>query len=326
MGPPLYPLGDGLDILENLSGYLEEQSKKPLIKSLYTAFIHKYPDKVSVKGLSEKAINEIIWAYDQQAQSLIEQKKFHEGFILYDKALSIHTQHFGCLHNYAFSLSNYAESTNNCSMYEKAFRFYDQAIKLQPINANAIGNYGNAIFNLAELKKDQELFKKAFSLYEKGIKIKPDSANLFNNYGLALSNLAKLTNNENLFTQAIKQFEIALEINPNEVDHIENYGTTFLELADLTKNDEFLEKAYIQYKKVLNHRPDETYNLGCYYSLKQNIEQSKINLLNSERSGTLPPYNHLINDIHLNNIRNKEWFIELLGRLKNQEEETEKVS
>ena len=161
---------------------------------------------------------------------------------------------------------------------------------------------------------------------EKGIKIKPDSANLFNNYGLTLSNLAKLTNNENLFTQAIKQFEIALEINPNEVDHIENYGTTFLELADLTKNDEFLEKAYIQYKKVLNHRPDETYNLGCYYSLKQNIEQAKISLLNSECSGTLPPYNHLINDIHLNNIRNEEWFIELLERLKNQEEETEKAS
>jgi NAD-dependent SIR2 family protein deacetylase len=49
-----YPLGDGLDILANLSEYLETQSKLPLIESLYTAFIHKYPTKESTKNLEEK--------------------------------------------------------------------------------------------------------------------------------------------------------------------------------------------------------------------------------------------------------------------------------
>ena len=135
-----YPLGDGLDILENLSRYLEEQSKKPLIKSLYTAFIHKYPDKESVETLSEKSIHEIMWAYDQQAQYLRTQEKFEDSYKIYEQALAISTRHYGCLHNYALSLGNYASEKSIPELFQKAFEIHQLAFKLQPSNADNISN------------------------------------------------------------------------------------------------------------------------------------------------------------------------------------------
>ena len=75
-----YPLSDGLDVLSNLREYLKEQSQTPLIESLYTAFIHKYPTKESAKDLSDEAIDDVMWAYDQQARLLCNNKQHEHCF------------------------------------------------------------------------------------------------------------------------------------------------------------------------------------------------------------------------------------------------------
>jgi len=68
-------------------------------------------------------------------------------------------------------------------------------------------------------------------------------------------------------------------------------------------------------------KSNETYNLACYYSLKNQQENAKIHLLHTEQHNTLPlnPYKHLNEDKDLDNIRNEPWFIELLERLKEKE-------
>lgn len=90
-----YPLGDGLDILENLTGYLKEQAEKPLNKSLFTAFIHKYPTKESTNDLSDEAIDDVMWAYNKQAVLFLEDQNFNECFRIYEQALSISDSHLG---------------------------------------------------------------------------------------------------------------------------------------------------------------------------------------------------------------------------------------
>ncbi|MGH1402067.1 MAG: SIR2 family protein, partial [Acinetobacter tandoii] len=197
-----YPLGDGLDILANLTGYLKEQAEKPLNKSLYTAVIHKYPNKESTEGLTEKAINDIMWAYDQQARYLKSQEKFEESHRIYDQALEISARHYGCIHNYALSLAVYANIKSDQSLFKKAFNLNKKAFQLQPNNADNIGNYALALSNLAQINQDESLFEKAFVQYESALKIQPEHANNLGNYGNALSNLAQINQDESLFEKA----------------------------------------------------------------------------------------------------------------------------
>ncbi|AYA04563.1 hypothetical protein BEN74_18410 [Acinetobacter sp. WCHAc010034] len=277
-----YPLGDGLDILENLTGYLKEQAEKPLNKSLYTAVIHKYPNKESTKGLTEKAINDIMWAYDQQAHYLKSQDKFEESHKVYDQALAISARHYGCLHNYALSLATYANIKSDQTLFEKAFDLNEQAFKLQPSNADNLGNYALALSNLARINQDELLFEKAFEQFQMTLKILPNHAGYLNNYGVVLADLAKLKNDENLFNNAFEQYQSALKIQPNH-----------------------------------------TYNLACYYSIKNNKELCKENLLHAVDHNTLPSSEHLNEDKDLDNVRTEQWFIDLLERLKEKEQKDE---
>lgn len=148
-----YPLGDGLDILENLSTYLNEQAQKPLSKNLYTAVIHKYPNKVSTNKLSAKAINDIMWAYDKQAQFLRYNKEFSKCFTLYTQALEIKNDHLGCIVNYGNALLDYAAQEKNENFHIQANNQYVLALKYEPNNINTLGNYGISLKLLADLKK-----------------------------------------------------------------------------------------------------------------------------------------------------------------------------
>ncbi|TCB65847.1 TPR end-of-group domain-containing protein [Acinetobacter sp. ANC 4178] len=359
-----YPLGDGLDILANLTGYLKEQAEKPLNKSLYTAVIHKYPNKESTEGLAEKAINDIMWAYDQQARYLKSQEKFEESHIIYDQALEISARHYGCIHNYALSLAVYANIKSDQSLFKKAFNLNEKAFQLQPNNADNIGNYALALSNLAQINQDELLFEKAFEQFQMTLKILPDHAGYLNNYGVALADLAILQNNENLFNKAIEQYQMALNVQPDDADYLNNYGNSLAGSARLKndeslfnkafeqfqkslkvqpnranyinnygaaltglaklKNDENLfNNAFEQYQSALKIQPNHTYNLACYYSIKNNKELCKENLLHAAEHNTLPSSKHLNEDSDLNNVRTEQWFIELLERLKEQEQMVE---
>ena len=398
-----YPLGDGLDILQNLTGYLKEQAEKPLTKSLYTAVIHKYPNKDSTKGLTEKAINDIMWAYDQQARYLQSQEKFEESHKVYDQALAISTRHYGCLHNYALSLATHANLMSDQNLYEKAFSINKQAIKLQPNNVDSICNYAIALTSLARIKQDEIIFENAIEQYKKAVELQPHHADILGNYGNVLSELATLKNDEKIFNNALRQYEKSLKIQPDHPDHLGNYGNALFGLAKLNNDETFFNKSFVEYEKALNLQPNhtnhlsnygnallclarlkndnilfnkafvlyekalkiqpqntnylnnygfaliglakleidedlfteafkqyqnalkilpnQTYNLACYYSIKNNQELCKENLLNAEKHNTLPsnPHKHLSEDQDLNNIRQEQWFNDLLERLKEKE-------
>lgn len=362
-----YPLGDGLDILANLTNYLREQSKKPLTKSLYTAFIYKYPNKDATNGLSDKVINEIIWAYEQQARYLEKQEKFEESHKIYDQALSISKYNYSCLHNYALSLSNYANLKKDPLLFNKVFGLHDQATRLQPNNADNIGNYGLSFLRLACIYNNEELFNKAFEKFELALTIQKDHLNALTNYGSALASLADIKNDQALYEKAIeklekvltlqphdpsiikkcaitlyflskitkdkttiekaiKYFEEYLKINSDDADEINNYAISLMLYADITQDIHIYDKALKQYLKALTYNPNDTYNLACYYAVKDNLELCKENFLHAEQYNTLPNLQHISQDQDLDHVRNQPWFTELLNRLKEKEETIQKAS
>jgi tetratricopeptide (TPR) repeat protein len=235
-----YPLGDGLDILANLTDYLKQQSEKPLIKSLYTSFIHKFPTRESVANLSENEIDQIMWAYDKQARLLSDNNKYDEAINLYENAKKIDPSHFGCLFNYALLLQNIANSNNKDTenLIKKSIKLYKKCLDIQNNNEQAWLNLSHALLVYAELKKDPIL----------------------------------------------------------------------------------LNEAYDVIKKSITLSPNKTYNLACYFSIIGKKDLAKDNLFKALSHDTLPDLDHLNTDKDLDNIRNDQWFIELLERLKAKEE------
>ena len=155
-----------------------------------------------------------------------------------------------------------------------------KALKIQPDHVDILGNYGCALSDLAKLKKDEDLFNKAFEQYEKTLKIQPDHANNLDNYGCALVGLGKLKQDESLFKKAFEQLSKAFEIQPNE-----------------------------------------TYNLACYYAIRNQFDLAKQYLLLAEQHNLKSDnlYIDLLQDDDFDNLRNEQWFMDLIERLKEKE-------
>ena len=320
-----YPLGDGLDILENLTGYLKEQAEKPLNKSLYTAVIHKYQNKDSTKELSEKSINDIMWAYNKQAVLFLEDQNFNECFRIYEQALSISDSHLGCNLNFAAAKLNFAINSPKESLFSDAIQCAESILLKFPDNLHALITHANAVLGLARFKKDDKIFSKVISMYEEINQNDNKQTYYLENFALALSDLGSIKEDKNLIKTSFMYYEQYLAHQKNDIQVLENYISALFDCYNLEPNEEFLNQSFKLIQTVLTSKPNDTYNLACYYSLKNNLELSKENLLLTEKYDTLPsnPYKHLQEDRDLNNVRHQLWFKDLLERLKVQEQMVE---
>lgn len=319
-----YPLGDGLDILENLSRYLEEQSKKPLIKSLYNAFIHKYPSKESTEDLGDEEIDQIMWAYTKQAQLLYNKEDNKDSFDLYEKAISIKDNHSGCLLNYALNLAETGQNKTDIEILEKSLNLFERAYNTGYKNAFIIGQHALVIANIGSIQKNEIKLSQAFNKYEEALKLDPNHLDNLGNYSNALETLFQLSKDYKFLEQAIQNHITALQIAPDHLLHLNHLTSRLLMLYHFKPSEELLEKAFKAIQSALIQSPNKTYNLACYYSISKNTELAKSSLLHAEQHKTLPDFQHLSQDKDLDNVRKEPWFIDLLNRLK--EEATQKAS
>ncbi|MCJ8160316.1 SIR2 family protein [Acinetobacter zhairhuonensis] len=317
-----YPLGDGLDILANLTGYLKEQAEKPVNKSLYTAVIHKYPNKESTEGLAEKAIDDIMWAYNQQAQLLNNNHEYEKSSDLYIQALNIKYDHLGCNANYSNTLLAFAKQEKNELIFQRANQQYENTLKIQSNNIDILGNYGISLQELGILKQDEISLKNSCKQFEKILDIEPNHVLTLRYYAISLSQLAQLKQDVSFFEAACIQYEKLLIIQPDHVNILSNYAITLLKYSILNSDTSLNSQASSFLEKSLLLNPNETYyNASCYYALSNNTESAKKYLLEAEKNSTLPrsSFKHLSDDKDLNNVRYEQWFIDLLKRLKEEE-------
>lgn len=319
-----YPLGDGLDILANLTDYLKEQSQKPLIESLYTAFIHKYPSKESTEDLGDEEIDQIMWAYTKQAQLLYNKEDNKDSFDLYKKAISIKDNHMGCLLNYALNLAETGQNKTDIEILEKSLNLFERAYNTGYKNAFIIGQHALVIANIASIQKNEIKLSQAFNKYEEALKLDPNHLDNLGNYSNALETLFQLSKDYKFLEQAIQNHITALQIAPDHLLHLNHLTSRLLMLYHFKPSEELLEKAFKAIQSALIQSPNKTYNLAYYYSISKNTELAKSSLLHAEQHKTLPDFQHLSQDKDLDNVRKEPWFIDLLNRLK--EEATQKAS
>lgn len=125
-------------------------------------------------------------------------------------------------------------------------------------------------------------------------------------------------NKDNTYLDSAKtKIEEALKIaDSNNPKYLRIYGTILFAIAKINNETEIFSLAYEHLIKSVKLDSKNTYNLACYYAYKNDLKNSKKNLLQAEMHDTLPTIQQLCEDTDLDNIRNETWFIELIERLK----------
>lgn len=209
-----YPLGDGLDVLNNLREYLNSRTQNSLTQSLYTAFIHKYPDKISTQSLTEFEIDQVMWAYDKQARYLNNLGNITECFNLYEKALTINDNHTGCICNYALTLSKHGLYTKNPDFPKKA--------KSLLVNRNENSlikiTIASVMTTLGKITSKPNHFQNACSELNAVLLENPNNLKAIFQYSLSLMDYGELTNNTIHFQKALLYIDNYLTQIPNDID------------------------------------------------------------------------------------------------------------
>ena len=224
---------------------------------------------------------------------------------------------------YAIALTRLAKHEDNEIIFHKALTKYQKAIAIDPNRAVLLGNYSSSLSSLASRKKDVDLFEQALDISKKSIDLKPDSDALLGNYADILASYGECISNENMIDESLLLYQKALKINPENLIIKGNYNVTTTRLAAAKRDEKLFYESIVLLKDHLMDANSRDYNLACLYALYNDPINSKELLLKAEKLNALPSksYQHLHKDTDLDNVRNEQWFIELMERLKSKEEQ-----
>ncbi|MEJ2898850.1 SIR2 family protein [Acinetobacter sp. NS-4] len=244
---------------------------------------------------------------------------------LYNKVLQLKPNHLDTINSYANALYEFSKiATTDSNQYlEESIELLEKSLELEPENITTIINYSASLISIAKLQSDENRIKKSINYCKIELVSHPENINLIVNYGAAQLALAQIKNNEDLYHKTLKYHEKYLDI--KNLYLTKNYSIALFELGKLIKNKTFLASASKLWLEIYNEDNSISHLLGCYYSLINDQKKAKEYLLISENLNIpISSYKFNKND-DLYNVRNEQWFIELLDRLKTKEEKVDKA-
>jgi len=187
----------------------------------------------------------------------------------------------------------------------------------------ALYNWGNALSDQAKTRDGAEadsLYELAARKYEAALGIKPDYHHALNNWGAVLYSQAiakKGDEADRLFELAGRKYEAALKIKPDKHEALINWGNALLGQAKTKQGAEADSLFELAVEKLLEveslSRGSGAYNLACLNALRGDEKECRKWLEKSRDFGWLPSREHMEQDTDLDNVRECQWFQDLLA-------------
>ena len=157
----------------------------------------------------------------------------------------------------------------------------------------------------------------------KAVGNKPDKHEALSNWGNALTGLAKLKRGDEadtLYRNAYSKYEAAIAIKPDEHEVLDNWAFSLVHLfhrSGSTEATSLLAEALDKATKANALHPGAgAYNAACACSLLDRPDEARAWLQRSRDAGELPDLDHLESDTDLANLRDLDWFQDLLSDLR----------
>jgi len=254
---------------------------------------------------------------------------FEEAGAKYEQAVRIKPDRHEAWINWGGALSDWAKTKQGAEadrLFEEAGAKCEQAIKIKPDIHEAWNNWGIALGGLAQTKQGAEadrLFEEAGAKYEQAVRIKPDMHEAWSNWGGALSDWAKTKQGaeaDRLFEEAGAKCEQAVRIKPDTYGAWSNWGAALIYIAKSkhgAEADRLLQQARAVCLRAEGIKPGAgAYNLSCIAAIKGDEGECRKWLEASRLAGTVPARKHLEQDSDMDGMRDKPWFKEFVGVVK----------
>jgi tetratricopeptide (TPR) repeat protein/NAD-dependent SIR2 family protein deacetylase len=255
--------------------------------------------------------------YSQYKQEIGIFKKTDD---LYKNLLQKENSDANLIGNYGLFLSDYAYFTSDINIYKNAIAQLKLSTDLNPLDDNHLSNYGSTLGLFGLFTKDEFFLKQAIKYFEKALEINPSESNYKHNTSMIMYNTYTINKDISYLESAKTKSESALEKSKNRPEYLRMYGIILFEYGKIENQDSKLQLSYDYLTKAAALDSTNTYNLACYYAFNSNLELCKKHLLQTEKYSKLPKSQILISDEDLDNVHNEPWFIELLERLKEKED------
>lgn len=243
----------------------------------------------------------------------------------YEQALIIKPDKHVALNNWGTNLGDHAKLESGgraLELYNLALEKYEQALSIKPDMHEVLNNWGTTLSDHAKLETGSgamRLLNLALEKYEQALAIKPDYSHALNNCANTLGEQAKLESGGRaleLYRLASEKYEQALVIKPDDNDTLNNWASTLSHHSKLESGDRAL-RLLRQMESVLNRAmtidPEETfYNMGCCQAMLGHSEFAIDYLEKSKKANTLPPVEHLEEDLDLASLKEHPRFKALL--------------
>jgi tetratricopeptide (TPR) repeat protein len=226
-------------------------------------------------------------------QKTIEQavEKFEQAIVRHNDRNSNDTLDAEWLYNYGCALDFLGDFNSDEHYYEKAVQVLSQAITLDPTYGHARYNLALALTHLGEVTGEAECFFKACDIFQSIIQNDREDEMTWNDWGLALIHLAHLIHDPG---------------QPDVAQKLYNQAESKLMNALALGNSQAL------------------YNLACLHALTNNFHAAMHYLEKSDTADTLPPYEDLVNDEWLDNLRTLPHFRHFMNILSHKPKKKEK--
>jgi len=288
----------------------------------------KYEAAVKIKPELHEALNNwgnALLAWANLKQGAEAERLLAEACEKYEAAVKIKPELHEALTNWGNALLAWANLKKGAEaerLFAEACEKYEAAVKIKPEFHEALYNWGNALLMWAVRKQGAEaerLFAEACEKYEAAVKIKLEFHEALGGWGSALGERAELKEGaeaERLFGEACEKYEAALEIKPDNHGILCNWSRTLLMWAARKQGAE-AETLWRQAKEKTLQAEDiqpgaGAYRAACASARLGEEDECRKWLERCRELGTLPSRKHMETDPHLDSVRDKAWFKEML--------------
>lgn len=236
--------------------------------------------------------------------------------LLYDAA--------ACLFDFSEILDDFPSLEQSILLFEILLQDHKDALLHRP---KWLYSYACALESLGHFIDEEAPFSRAIDVFSHVLLIDPDFPSIHHKTALCTVNLGIMNGDSEYYRKAIHFYRLAIREEPENDQVWLDWGICLIHLAHHTHDTDFMHQLYMDAetkitKAGLLGNEQAHYTLACLYSILGRTHESMMLIQKSLETRSLPPFDELLEDDWLDNVRATPAFAQFINDLEEKLQQT----